>query len=118
MGEAAKFMWMHGMAMMLHGKWEDAAEILDRAAAKKDGWGWGVNNGEIWMSAAAAKMMLVTKMHNAGAEQSRQSDTDVMEEILECLKLARGRCAQHPWLKYNTEALTEYMKLLETGGSI
>ena len=60
--EAARFGWIDGLEQMMAaaGKgddggrnwtdWAAAAETFRRAATQKDGWGWAVNYGEIWMS--------------------------------------------------------------------
>ncbi|MEL7267527.1 MAG: hypothetical protein AAFP69_22330, partial [Planctomycetota bacterium] len=48
--EAARFMWIDGVRQMMNGEWAAAAETIHRAAAKKDGWGWAVNFGDIWFS--------------------------------------------------------------------
>jgi len=55
--EAARFMWLDGVQLMMRGKWAEAAEILRLAAAKKDGWGWAVNHGDIWLSESAARFV-------------------------------------------------------------
>ena len=38
------------------GRMEAASKTLD-AAASKDGWGWAVNYGDIWISASAARLI-------------------------------------------------------------
>ena len=55
--EAARFMWMDGLKQMMQGNWTDAIKTLDAAASKKDGWGWAVNYGDIWISDAAARLI-------------------------------------------------------------
>merc|ERR1719198_624537 len=55
--EAAKFMWMRGMEAMMRGQWADAETVLKAAATKKEGWGWGVNNGDIWIALGAAQIV-------------------------------------------------------------
>ena len=55
--EAARFMWMAGAQLMMDGEWRAAVDLLKRAAAQKDGWGWAVNYGDIWLSEAAARIV-------------------------------------------------------------
>ncbi|MEM9193024.1 MAG: hypothetical protein AAGF12_27870, partial [Myxococcota bacterium] len=55
--EAARFMWNDGLEQMMRGEWAAAAETLRLAAAKKDGWGWAVNYGDIWLSESAARLI-------------------------------------------------------------
>ena len=55
--EAARFMWIEGCEQMFRGEWADAAETLRLAAAKKDGWGWAINFGDLWFSEAAARFV-------------------------------------------------------------
>ena len=59
-----------------------------RAAAMKDGWGWGVNNGDIWIV--------------LGAVQALRGRLDEAEATL---ALAHGRSADHPWTKANQLAV-------------
>jgi len=109
--EAAKFMWMDGLQQMMHGKWSSAGDTLQRAAAKRDGWGWGVNLGEIWIAAAAARIIEVARLQ-------RTSNVGVLDEIKEVsvlLQKARSRCSDHPWMQLNTNAAAEYLTLLKDG---
>ena len=55
--EAARFLWMDGLQQMLRGAWPEAVETLRRAADVKDGWGWAVNYGDIWIAEAAARLV-------------------------------------------------------------
>ena len=55
--EAAKFPWLDGMGKMLKKDWAGAKHTLELAASKKDGWGWGVNNGDIWISLGAVQLI-------------------------------------------------------------
>lgn len=56
--EAAKFMFFEGMRLMERGQWQAAVAVLSRAAAKKDGWGWAVNQGEIHTALAGAELVM------------------------------------------------------------
>lgn len=55
--EAARFMWVDGVEQMMRGEWITAVETLRLAAAKKDGWGWAVNYGDIWLAESAARLL-------------------------------------------------------------
>lgn len=114
--EAAKFLWMDGMQQMLHGEWSRARDTLRLAAAKKDGWGWGVNNGDIWIAAAAARMMEAAASHTS--VDGLTVDEHTLEEALQFLKMARARRSDHPWLEYNMHALADLIKLLRTGNCV
>ena len=61
--EASKFVWMDGMQQLLDGEWARATDAFKAAASKMDGWGWGVNNGEIWIAAAACRMIEAARLH-------------------------------------------------------
>lgn len=60
--EAARYLWLEGMRYMTQEKWDDAVAVLRRGAAMKDGWGWGVNNGDIWMAQGAAMIVQAMDM--------------------------------------------------------
>ena len=55
--EAARFMWMAGAQLIMDGQWQAAVDLLQRAAAQKEGWGWAVNYGDIWLSEASARIV-------------------------------------------------------------
>ncbi|MEM7698738.1 MAG: hypothetical protein AAF236_10075, partial [Verrucomicrobiota bacterium] len=59
--EAARFLWIDGVQQMMRGEWATAAKTLEVAAAKKDGWGWAINFGDIWFTESAARLV-----HGAG----------------------------------------------------
>lgn len=60
MGPALEVL-LGGLEQMMRGEWAAAAETLRQAAAKKDGWGWAVNYGDIWIAETAARLV-----HGAG----------------------------------------------------
>lgn len=119
--EAAKFMWMDGLSRLLQSQWSGARSILDHAAAKQDGWGWGVNFGEIWIAAASARILEVASLQRGrgqGNSNNAAPSDDVKALLAEALSLmeqARARRADHPWLGYNTAALDAYRNLLRQG---
>ena len=45
--------------------------LLRRAAAKKEGWGWGVNNGDIWVLRAVVEVLLWAEDLAEVAEEAR-----------------------------------------------
>mmetsp|Transcript_77932 Transcript_77932/g.215426 ORF Transcript_77932/g.215426 Transcript_77932/m.215426 type:complete len:572 (-) Transcript_77932:92-1807(-) len=116
--EAARFMWLDGVTQMKRGEWKVAAETLRLAADKKDGWGWGVNNGDIWIAESAARLVHGVELALSGGAD----DVDVAGELTEAARLlekgaaraAEGRCfgsKGHPWASENSMALAEYRGL-------
>merc|ERR1719163_1766488 len=89
--EAARFMWMDGCSQMMRGEWAAAAETLRRAGAKKDGWGWGVNNGDIWIAAAAARMAEASLEGGSGRGCSNSDAAHALSEAAGLLEKARAR---------------------------
>ena len=101
--EAAKFIWITGMQETLKGIdavlqerevmgkvnnggtsatiFMKAEELFVRAVSKKKGWGWGVNNGEIFLCQATVKLFL-----------SRDK-----KEACQLVELAADRNARLPW---------------------
>ena len=55
--EAARFMWYHGIENLLNDEWDAAIDVFQRASDMKEGWGWAVNYGDIWLSEAVAVMI-------------------------------------------------------------
>ncbi len=101
--EAAKFLWMDGMERVVAGveawekahsgdaaaavpgataAWREAESLFARSADKKTGWGWGVNNGEIWLGLASSQMLL----HGGPAE-----------DACSLVERAADRNARLPW---------------------
>lgn len=123
--EAARFMWIDGLEQMMRGEWAAAAETLRLAAAKKDGWGWAVNFGDIWFSEAAARLA-----YGAGLVASEQSDAEDGERWIAEAEQALGkgvaRTAEagvfgskgHPWAVELGAALTSYRRLGESSADI
>mmetsp|Transcript_41928 Transcript_41928/g.82467 ORF Transcript_41928/g.82467 Transcript_41928/m.82467 type:complete len:268 (-) Transcript_41928:92-895(-) len=65
------------------------AELLfERAAAKKMGWGWGVNNGEIFLGRATAMLL------------QRDASVDRRVAACELVGMAADRNARLPWTLY------------------
>ncbi len=112
--EAARFMWIDGLKQMMAGEWAAAAETLRLAAAKKDGWGWAVNYGDIWISEAAARLV-----HGAVLATRNRADNNAAQWIAEAawlLERAEERAEEsgvfgpegHPWASEIDAAIASY----------
>lgn len=108
--EVARFMWMDGCEQMMRGEWAAAVETLRHAADKKEGWGWGLNNGDIWIAEAAARIVLGAEREGRGEDSAHE-----FAEASHLLDAAAGRWADHPWVKENRTALAEYRALPSAG---
>lgn len=107
--EAARFMWMQGADQMMRGGWVAAAETMRLAAAKKDGWGWAVNYGDIWIAEAAARLL-------HGATLDAKEGAPWVAEAARLLEQAEERATEsgvfgpagHPWAAEVDAALESY----------
>ena len=70
---------------MMRGEWAAAAETLRLAADKKDGWGWGVNNGDIWIAESAARLVLLAEL---------ERDVDVTQPLADVARLLERGAAR------------------------
>lgn len=107
--EAAKFIWIKGLEktlQLMSNKIEgqdaekeliDCEDTFERAAGKKSGWGWGVNNGEIFLSAASVKF-LRSLLASSGTNRLilHKSGCDLV-------KRAEERNKHFPWMMYLKE---------------
>ena len=120
--ETARFMWMDGIGQMMRCEWSAAAETLCLAAAKKDGWGWGVNNGDIWIAESAARLARLAELD----ARDVVDDADATRQLHEISQLVekgaarageRGFCGPegHPWASEISAALAQYCGLRENG---
>ncbi len=120
--EAARFMWIDGVKQMMRGEWAAAAETLRLAAAKKDGWGWAVNYGDIWLSESAARLVHGAEL----AARNGAEDSDGARWISEAARLLKRGVARadegrifgpggHPWASEIDEALAAYHSLQDSG---
>ena len=111
--EAARFMWVEGIELMRRGEWAAAAEKMRLAAAKKEGWGWAVNYGDIWISESVARLI-----YGAGLDAEEEAEEWIAEaeRLLERgmersgesgVFTARG----HPWGSEIRSALVEYQNV-------
>lgn len=120
--EAARFMWIDGLKQMMRGERAAAAETLRLAAAKKDGWGWAVNYGDIWLSESAARLV-----HGAGlAARGGAEKGDGARWVAEAARLLEKCVARadearvfgpegHPWAAELGAALAAYHRLQDRG---
>ncbi len=120
--EAARFTWIDGCEQMMRGEWETAAETLRLAAAKKDGWGWAVNFGDIWFSESAARLVHGAEL----AARNGTEDGDAAEWIAEAARLLERGVSRtdeagyfgpegHPWAAEIGAALDSYRNLEHRG---
>ncbi|MEM6473282.1 MAG: hypothetical protein AAF802_27220 [Planctomycetota bacterium] len=119
--EAARFMWIEGCEQMMRGDWSKAAETLRLAAAKKDGWGWAVNFGDIWFSESAARLV-----HGIELAASDPADGEAAKWIDDAARLLDQGVARtneadffgndgHPWAVELVAALNSYRRRNEDG---
>lgn len=118
--EAARFMWYDGIELLMKEEWSSAVEVFQAAHAKKEGWGWAVNHGDIWLSEAVALM-------NEGAKNdlksSKTNTGDWIKSARVLVERARKRANEsnvfgaqgHPWINEVGMALDSYNELISTG---
>jgi len=101
--EAAKFLWMKGLSHILDEDWQHAASVLQRAAGMKDGWGWGINNGDIYIALSGVYLIQGIDEWQVGGHD--QVCGDLFAEVDTMLQKAKKRSPGHPWTAANTRAL-------------
>ena len=106
--QAAKFMWMRGLSHMSDGAWAKAEPLLQAATLKKDGWGWGVNNGEIWVALGAVQIVQWGENVSSATGTISLSNLDTAEGSLQ---LAETRQSEHPWTQFNLRTLCDLRQL-------
>ena len=123
--EAARFMWIDGIELMMQGRWAKAVETLQSASAQNNGWGWAVNYGDIWISESAARLIC------AGSLES-QEETDTIDraawiaESRRLLERAMRRANEsgvfeaqgHPWANEISAAIGTYLNLQDNDADI
>ena len=120
--EAARYMWIDGVKMMKRGEWLAAAEKLRLAAGMKDGWGWAVNYGDIWITESAARLVHGAELAAEGGGSASEGERWIAEaeRLLEQGK-ARANEARifgpggHPWASEIDDALVSYRSLQDSG---
>jgi hypothetical protein len=118
--EAARFMWYDGIELMLQNKWEDAIEVFKQAALKKEGWGWAVNYGDIWLSEAVA---VIFHGVEATKDKSNIEETEWVNTVEKLLEKSLLRANEsglfgengHPWSTEVALSLKSYKELTSDG---
>ena len=116
--ETARFMWYDGSELLLENKWDEAIKIFQEASVKKEGWGWAVNYGDIWISEAVALMI---KGAHETSDTTKIQDIDWIEkvELLIAKATARSNDSKafgdkgHPWINEVNSALKSYKHLID-----
>ena len=118
--ETARFMWYDAIELMLQSEWTAAIETFRPAYAKKEGWGWAVNYGDIWLSEAVAMMI-------QGAESdintTNVNEAEWIDEASKLINKALFRATEsgvfgqggHPWISEVKAALESYKQLISAG---
>ena len=118
--EAARFMWYDGIELMLQNKWEDAIEVFKQAALKKEGWGWAVNYGDIWLSEAVAVIFHGVKATKGKSNIEETEWVNTVEKLLEKSLLRANESGLfgengHPWSTEVALSLRSYKELTSDG---
>lgn len=120
--EAARFMWIDGIKLMMKNDWSSAAELLMMASSKKDGWGWAVNHGDIWISEANARLIIAVEFLAKKLINNEESKK-LISEVERLLELAAERTEEagafgsvgHPWTSEILASLASYRSLQKKG---
>ena len=118
--EAARFMWYDGIELMLHEQWNSAVAIFKSAYEKKDGWGWAVNYGDIWLSEAVA---LLTDGVKSGISTTNSEELEWYNKANKLVKDALLRANDsgvfgpegHPWISEVSLAIKSLENLISKG---
>ena len=118
--ESARFMWYDGIEFILQNDWEAAIEVFRAAADKKDGWGWAVNHGDIWISEAVAIIMQGVESE---LTKPKVNDSTWLNDANELIQRAQMRANEsgvfgtngHPWITEVGLALDAYHELVASG---
>lgn len=124
--EAARYLWIDAVQQMLHGDWASAAETLQRAAAKHDGWGWAVNFGDIWFTESVARLIHGAQLSldavNGQAAQGREwinAAAQLLDRAVARTDEARFFGPEgHPWAGEIAAGLADCRRLQATGGDL
>ncbi|MEM6533943.1 MAG: hypothetical protein AAF654_15080, partial [Myxococcota bacterium] len=116
--EAARFLWIDGVEQMMRGQWAIAAATLRRAAARKDGWGWAVNYGDIWLSESAARLVHGAELAALNPAEDHERERWITEST-RLLERAVARADDagvfgtdgHPWASEIQAAFDAYQDL-------
>ena len=117
--EAARFMWYDGIEYILQNDWENAISTFREAALKKDGWGWAVNHGDIWLAEAVA--IIFQGVENSSKSENPE-DLVWIDEAERLLEKAHTRASEagvfddegHPWISEVISSLKSYKDLISS----
>ena len=117
--EAARFMWYDGIEYILQNDWENAISTFREAALKKDGWGWAVNHGDIWLAEAVAT---ISKGVENSSKSENPKDLVWIDEAEKLLEKAHTRASEagvfddegHPWISEVISSLKSYKDLISS----
>jgi hypothetical protein len=98
------------MERIVDGDWAAAEEMLAAAAGKKEGWGWGVNNGDIWIALGAVQAIRWGEAALPDVTAARPDG--LLERAAATLQLAAERRPDHPWTRQNVVAVRELKELV------
>jgi hypothetical protein len=121
--ESARFMWYDGIELVLKNDWQAAIEVFRAAADKKEGWGWAVNHGDIWISEAVAIIMQAVE---GELKKSKVNDSAWLDNANELIQRAKMRADEsgvfgnngHPWITEVGLALDAYNGLVASDNNL
>ena len=124
--ETARFVWYEGLDQVIEGDYDTAIQTFRAAASKKEGWGWGVNHGDMYIAEAAA--LVLHGAHQIRSIKHLREGHKSLEEIPGLLDKAKIRWnydddadsssnAEHPWALDVRRALNEHSDLLRDNAS-
>ena len=122
--ETARFVWYEGLDQVIEGDYDTAIQTFRVAASKKEGWGWGVNHGDMYIAEAAA--LLLHGAHQIRSIKHLREGHKSLEEIQGLLDKAKERWnydaasssnVEHPWAMDIRKALNEHSDLLRDNAS-
>ena len=119
--EAARFMWYHGIENLLDDDWDAAIDVFQRASDMKEGWGWAVNYGDIWLSEAVAVMISGAHQNQTGASME-QNWVGRAGELINQAQVRSDKSGAfgkkgHPWVNELNASLLAYQKRASKGKS-
>ena len=111
-------MWYDGVELMLENQWTDAIDVFRLAYDKKEGWGWAVNYGDIWLSEAVALMIRGAKRNSSSSEESEwvQNATELIQQAINRANDSGAFGTEgHIWIQEVFSALESYNELSSNG---
>lgn len=121
--ESARFMWYDGIELILQNQWSAAIEIFRSAYAKKEGWGWAVNYGDIWLGEAVALIMNgvekgISTTNLEELEWFNKANKLVEDAVLRAKNSGVFGPEGHPWISEVSTALESIANLISNGKDI